>query len=101
MVREPLRRCPGSEAVVGCFRYLCPTVPPRLLIIRRGKLSIEMETPKRGILVPALCLKRRLCLAALLLAIASVLAGCAALQPLSATGPRGNEALYPILSAED
>jgi len=40
-------------------------------------------------------------LTVLLALIAFALSSCAALQPLSATGPRGNEAIYPILLAED
>jgi hypothetical protein len=37
----------------------------------------------------------------LLLLLAFALSSCAALQPLSATGPRGNEPTYPILLIED
>ena len=37
----------------------------------------------------------------LLLLSALALSSCAALQPLSATGPRGNEPAYPILLLED
>ena len=37
----------------------------------------------------------------LLLVFALVLAGCAALQPLNSTGPRGSEQTYPILLTED
>jgi hypothetical protein len=37
----------------------------------------------------------------ILFASALVFSACAALQPPSATGPRGNESLYPILLTED
>ena len=38
---------------------------------------------------------------AILLLAAAVAAGCATIQPPSATGPRGNDSLYPILFTED
>jgi hypothetical protein len=37
----------------------------------------------------------------LLLGLATVLAGCATLQPPDATGPRGNESIYPLLYIAD
>jgi hypothetical protein len=37
----------------------------------------------------------------LLLTLSLVAGGCASLQPPSATGPRGNEPVYPVLFAED
>jgi hypothetical protein len=40
-------------------------------------------------------------LAILLLASVLALGSCAALQPPSATGPRGNDSLYPVLFTED
>lgn len=40
-------------------------------------------------------------LTVLLLASALALSSCAALQPLSATGPRENEARYPVVLSED
>jgi hypothetical protein len=40
-------------------------------------------------------------LAVLLLLLALVLVGCATLQPPGATGPRGNEPVYPIVFTED
>ena len=85
---------PALESVAERFRYLWATVPPGLLIIRRGKLSIEM----RAVLHNA---NRQAWLIAILLVTALALAGCAALQPLSSTGPRGTEALYPVLLTED
>lgn len=81
------------------FRDLWATAPPRLLIIRRGKLSIEMS-----ILAPktiALIANYKVWSAAILLTAALALASCAALQPPNAGGPRGNEQLYPILFTED
>lgn len=39
--------------------------------------------------------------ALLVLALALAAGGCAPLQPPSATGPRGNEPLYPVLFTED
>jgi len=83
------------------FRYLWATAPPRLLIIRRGKLSIEMLTITPRTFVLALMTDHKVWLAAPILATALALASCAALQPPSATGPRGNEPLYPILFIED
>jgi hypothetical protein len=98
--RDPLaRQWPGWEA--ERFRYLSATAPPGLLIIRRGKLSIEMLTITRRTLVLAVVANHRVWLAAPLLATAAALASCAALQPPSATGPRGNEPLYPILFTAD
>ena len=82
------------------FRYLWATAPPGLLIIRRGKLSIEMRTTLPRRFVSGLIANHRVWLAAPLLAMALSLASCAALQPLSATGPR-SEQLYPILLTED
>src|SRR6187551_2581501 len=82
---------------VECFRYLWATAPPRLLIIRRGKLSIEMRTMLPS---PFLLANHRVWLAVPLLAMALSLASCAAFQPISTTGPR-SEQLYPILLTED
>ena len=44
---------------------------------------------------------RRIRFVVILFASALVFSGCAALQPPSATGPHGNEPLYPILFIED
>jgi hypothetical protein len=93
------RRWSGLEA--KRFRYLWATAPPRLLIIRRGKLSIEMLTIITRTFVLALKADHKVWLAAPLIATAVALVSCAALQPPSATGPRGNEPLYPILFTED
>jgi hypothetical protein len=88
-VRDRLARdSSGSEA--KRFRYLWATGPPELWIIRRTKLSIDMFTTNH-----------KLWLAFLLFATALAFTNCAALQPPNATGPRGNEALYPILFTED
>lgn len=80
----------SSEWEAKRFRYLWATGPPGLWIIRRTELSIEMFTANH-----------RVWLAALLIATALAVASCAALQPPSATGPRGNSQLYPILFTVD
>ncbi len=95
----PARRWSALE--VERFRYLWATAPPGLLIIRRSKLSIEMLTTTPRTLVFAFITNHRGWLAASLLATALALPSCAALQPPSATGPRGNESSYPILVTED
>jgi hypothetical protein len=83
------------------FRYLWATAPPRLLIIRRGKLSIEMSANTPRTFVLALIADHRVWLAVPLLTTALGLASCAALNPPGATGPRGDTSLYPILFTED
>ena len=54
-----------------------------------------------GTLIRAFMTNYRKWLAVPLLATTLALASCAALQPPNATGPRGNEALYPVLFTED
>ena len=104
MVREPepgrlARQWSRKEA--ERFRYLSATAPPRLLIIRRGKLSIEMLTIKPRTFVVAFPANLKVWPTAALLAAALVLAGCAALQPTNPTGPRGVGLPYPIMFTED
>jgi hypothetical protein len=102
MVREE-HRLPrrSSECEAERFRYLWATAPPRLLIIRRGKLlsKILMLMPITFTLAFIANDKPRL--ATLLLATAFGLTSCAALQPPNPSGPTGTEPLYPILFTED
>lgn len=49
----------------------------------------------------ALIADHKVWLAALILVMAQAFASCAALQPISSGGPRGNLELYPVLFSED
>jgi hypothetical protein len=106
MVRGPgqgrkhlARRRAVSEA--ERFRYLWATAPPRLLIIRRGKLSIDMLTIPFRALVLAVFADHKALLAAPLLTMMLAFASCSALQPLNTGSPRGSELPYPVFFNED
>lgn len=82
------------------FRYLWTTTPPRLWIIRRVRLSIELFAMSNLLHRPKLT-ARPLCLA-FVCGWVLVLSSCAVLQPPNVTGPRpANDSLYPILLTED